>query len=113
MVHFVDKKVSSKLPLIFVKEETFFAWIEEVFEAWENGELIGDDGTMLNSIVNRIPLTHIMKTSLMPTLSLRDSDLCDLAREILANKVCIKNTTKAKPLGNIMLFEWCKEKKLD
>lgn len=60
MAHFVDEKVSSKLPLIFVKEKTWELWTE-VFDAWENGELIGNDESIPNSIVNRKPLTHITK----------------------------------------------------
>jgi len=32
MAHFIDEKSSSKLPLIFVKEETFTVWVE-VFNA--------------------------------------------------------------------------------
>ena len=112
MAHFVDEKVSSKLPLIFIKESTWVLWTE-VFDAWENGELIGDDGTVPKLLLNRKPLTNITKTDLTPTLGLRDCDLCELTTDIIALHVSIKNSAKAKASGKITLFDWCRDKKLD
>jgi hypothetical protein len=66
MVHFVEEKVSSKLPLIFSRDETWNCWLE-VFDAWEVGELIGDDGTELG-LVLQVLLTNITKTNVVPTL---------------------------------------------
>ena len=42
MAHFIEEKVSNKLPLVFSGEEAWQCWLE-VFNAWEEGELIGDD----------------------------------------------------------------------
>ena len=69
--------------------------------------------TVPNLIVNGKPLTHITKTDLTPTLGLCDSDLCKLGQEIVALRVSIKNTAKAKSSEKITLFDWCKDRKLD
>jgi hypothetical protein len=81
MAHFVGEKATSKLPLMFSKDETWKCWLE-VFDAWEAGELIGDDGSE-PGLVLRVPLTNIMKTDDVPSLGLRDSDLIELRKEII------------------------------
>jgi hypothetical protein len=78
----------SKLPLVFVKKKTWESWIS-VFDAWERGKLIGEDGKD-PTIIPQLHRAHITKTDVAPTLDLRDSDLDLLAKEILENKVCIK-----------------------
>lgn len=109
MAHFVDEKSSSKLPLVFSGDEAWNSWIE-VFNAWEAGELLGDDGSE-PGLVPRVPLTNITKTDLVPTLGLRDSDLIELAEEIIGKRVCIKSNSKTK--NKLTLPDWCREKKLD
>jgi hypothetical protein len=99
----------SKLPLVFVEKKTWESWIS-VFDAWERGELIGEDGKD-PTIIPLLPRAHITKTDVAPTLGLRDSDLVLLAKEILENKVCIKTNVACK--DRLTLAQWCKEKKLD
>jgi hypothetical protein len=43
LAHFVDESSMSKLLLVFVEKKTWESWIS-VFDAWERGELIGEDG---------------------------------------------------------------------
>jgi hypothetical protein len=99
----------SKLPLVFVEKKTWESWIS-VFDAWERGELIGEDKKD-PTLIPRLPRAHITKTDVAPTLELRDSDLVLLAKEILENKVCIKTNVAYR--DRLTLAQWCKEKKLD
>jgi hypothetical protein len=98
----------SKLPLVFV-EKKWESWIS-VFNAWERGELIGEDGKD-PTIIPRLPRAHITKIDVAPTLGLQDSDLVLLAKEILEKKVCIKANVAC--MDRLTLAQWCKEKKLD
>jgi hypothetical protein len=84
----------SKLPLVFVEKKTWESWIS-VFDAWERGKLIGEDGKD-PTIIPRLPRAHITKIDVAPTLGLRDSDLVLLAKEILENKVCIKTNVACR-----------------
>lgn len=43
LAHFIGENSMSKLPLVFVEKKTWESWIS-VFDAWERGELIGEDG---------------------------------------------------------------------
>jgi hypothetical protein len=99
----------SKLPLVFVEKKTWESWIS-VFDAWERGELIGEDGKD-PALIPRLPRAHITKTDVAPTLGLRDSDLVLLAKEIFENKVCIKTNVACR--DHLTLAQWYKEKKLD
>jgi hypothetical protein len=99
----------SKLPLVFVEKKTWESWIS-VFDAWKQGELIGEDRKD-PTLIPRLPRAHITKTDVAPTLGLRDSDLVFLAKEILEKKVCIKTNVACK--DRLKLAQWCKEKKLD
>jgi len=56
-------------------------------------------------------MMNITKTDLVPTFGLRDSDLIELARDILARRVYIKNNSKTR--GKLTLADWCRDKKLD
>ena len=82
----------------------------EVFDAWDSGELIGEDGKD-PGLIRRKPRTHTTKTDLLPSLSLCDTDLVNLAREILNLRVAIKNNQANK--NWMMLQEWCREVKMD
>jgi hypothetical protein len=84
----------SKLPLVFVEKKTWESWIF-VFDAWEQVELIGEDGKD-PTIIPQLPRAHITKTDVAPTLGLRDLDLVLLAKEILENKVCIKTNVACR-----------------
>lgn len=110
MSHFVDEKSTSKLPLVFSGDDAWNAWLE-VFSAWDDGELIGEDGSEPTDLVKRIPITSITKTDLVPTLGLRDCDLKELAAEVIAKRVCIKSNSKTK--GMLTLQDWCRDKKFD
>ena len=109
LAHFVGDNSASKLPLIFVKDETWLAW-EEVFDAWDNGELIREDGRD-PGLIPRKPRFPITKTDLAPTLGLRDADLVTLAREVLDLRVAIKTNQSTKDRRTLM--EWCKDVKMD
>jgi hypothetical protein len=67
----------SKLSLVFVEKKTWESWIS-VFDAWERGKLIGEDGKD-PAIIPWLPRAHIMKTDVAPALGLQDSDLVLLA----------------------------------
>jgi hypothetical protein len=84
----------SKLPLVFVEKKTWESWIF-VFDVWERGELIGEDGKD-PTLIPRLPQAHITKTDVAPTLGLRDSDHVLLAKEILENKFCIKTNVACR-----------------
>jgi hypothetical protein len=109
LAHFVGESSMSKLPLVFVEKKTWESWIS-IFDAWERGKLIGEDGKD-PTIIPRLPRSHITKTDVAPTHGLRDSDLVLLAQEILEKKVCIKNNIACR--DRLTLAQWCKEKKMD
>jgi hypothetical protein len=71
----------NKLPLVFVEKKIWESWIS-IFDAWERGELIGDDGKD-PTIISRLPRAHITKTDVAPTLGLRDSDLRVIMNELM------------------------------
>jgi hypothetical protein len=111
MAHFVGEKVSCKLPLVFCKtEEAWKSWIE-FFNAWEAGELIGEDDKEPYALIKRVPLTDITKTNVVSTLGLRDSHLIKCAKAIIAKKICIKNNSKTR--DRLTLIDWCCDTKLD
>ena len=62
----------------------------EVFDAWEAGELIREDGSELG-VIPRMPRTHITKTDLVPTLGVWDCDLEELAKEIIGINVSVSS----------------------
>jgi hypothetical protein len=98
-----------KLPLVFIEKKTWESWIS-VFDAWERGELIGEDRKD-PTLIPRLSRAHITKTDVAPMLGLHDSDLVLLAKEILENKVCIKTNVAYR--DRLTLAQWCKEMKLD
>lgn len=69
-------------------------WLE-VLEVWEARDVIGDDGTK-PTLVPRVPLTNIAKTKLLPTLGLRDLDLIELTKKVVAKLVCIMSNSKTR-----------------
>jgi hypothetical protein len=73
LAHFVGESSMSKLSLVFVEKKTWESWIS-VFDAWKQGELIGEDGKD-PTIIPRLPQAHITKMNVAPTLGLRDSNL--------------------------------------
>lgn len=94
MTHFVKKKVSSRLPLIFSAIAAWRSWLE-VLNACEAGEVIEDDGKN-SSLIKRHHVSNITKTNLVSTLELQDSNLIKVAAEILANRFCIKYKDKPR-----------------
>lgn len=108
MAYFVEENVSSKLPLVCSGDVASTSWLE-VFTAWEALELLGDNSSE-PGLVNRVPLTSIKKTDLVPTLGLRDSDLIELLGKIIGKRVCIRSNSKAS--SKLTLQDWCCKKKL-
>ena len=78
-----------KLPLCFLKDATYEKWFE-VFNAWELGKLVGEDGKRPTNI----PKSHrldITMNNVNETIGLRDSELLFLAEAILKNEVSVKS----------------------
>ena len=62
----------------------------EVFNAWEQGKLIMEDGKKLDGIIPKIPQRDITQNDIDRTIGLRDSEMMKLADAILAKEVSIK-----------------------
>jgi hypothetical protein len=54
----------NKLPLVFVEKKTWESWIS-VFDAWERGELFGEDGKD-PTLIPQLSRAHITKTDVAP-----------------------------------------------
>lgn len=91
MAFFVNEKVSSKLLLVFARDNAWNTWLE-VFNAWEAWEVIGDDGKEPH-LIKRPPIFNITKTDLVPTLELQD---IDLAGEVIASCIYMKSNSRTK-----------------
>lgn len=109
LADFVRDNSLSKLPLIFVRDETRLAW-EEVFDTLENGEFIGEDGRDPR-LIPRKPRIPITKTDLAPILGLRDTDLVTLSQEVFNVQVAIK--ANQAPKNRLTLLDQCKDVKMD
>ena len=101
-----------KLPLVFVSDETYNEW-QPVFNAWEDREIIGEDGLKLG--FSRKPACRdITLTDLQWMINLRDHECKRLAKEIMDLKVYMKVTGKelVQRYG-ISLHVWCEQNKMD
>jgi hypothetical protein len=88
----LDKSSSTgtqKLPLCFLEDDTYSKWLE-VFDAWELGKLIGEDGKKPENIPE-VPRLDITMNDVNRTIRLRDLELFILAEVILKNDVSVKN----------------------
>ena len=61
-----------------------------MFDAWEQGKLIMEDGKKPDGVIPKIPQQDIMESNVDRIIGLRDSDMMKLANAILAKEVSIK-----------------------
>ena len=90
---FFGKSASSttqKYPLYFLDNPMYNTWME-VFVAWKQGRLIGEDGRKLDENSPKIPQRDIMCHDVDRTIGLHDCDMMKLADAILANEVRVKS----------------------
>lgn len=115
LLPYFGKSVSStteKLPLCFLEDSTYDTWLA-VFDAWEQGKIIGEDGLKPRGTIPKIPRQNITANDVCPTIGLRDSDSLRLAQEILACNVAIKTNKMNQFPEAITLKEWCREAKFN
>jgi hypothetical protein len=86
-------------------------WLE-VFDAWEQGKLIGEDGKRPANIP-KPPRLDITMNDVDRTIGLRDSELLLLAEAILRNEVSVKSNKIAGQRETITLNDWCMMRKYD
>ena len=63
----------------------------EVFDAWEQGKLIGEDGKKSDGCIPKIPNREITANDVDGTVGLCDSEMLMLVDAILAKEVSIKS----------------------
>lgn len=102
---------TQKLPLCFLKDATHAKWLE-VFQAWELGKLVGEDGKRPANIP-KPPRSEITMNDVDRTIGLRDSELFLLAEAILRNEVSVKSNKLATQRETMTLNEWCMMRKYD
>jgi hypothetical protein len=102
---------TQKLPLCFLEDATYAKWLE-VFDAWELGKLIGEDGKRPANIP-KPPRLDITMNDVDRTIGLRDSELLLLAEAILKNEVSMKSNKIAGQRETITLNDWCMMRKYD
>ena len=85
----------------------------EVFDAWEQGKLIGEDGKKPDGCIPKIPNREITANNVDRTVGLRDSEMLMLADAILAKEVSIKSNkiSGGQQREGISLLEWCRLRK--
>ena len=101
-----------KYLLCFLEDATYERWME-VFDAWEQGKLIMEDGKKPNGCIPKIPNRDITVNDVDRTVGLRDSEMMMLADAILAKEVSIKNNklSSEQQREGISLPEWCRLRK--
>jgi hypothetical protein len=82
----------------------------EVFDAWKQGKLIGEDWKRPANIL-KPPRLDITMNDVDRTIGLRDSELLLLAEEILKNEVSVKSNKIAGQRETITLNDWCMMRK--
>jgi hypothetical protein len=102
---------TQKLPLCFLEDATYAKWLE-VFDAWEQGKLIGEDGKRHANIPKPLQL-DITMNDVNRTIGLRDSELLLLAEAILRNEVSVRSNKIAGQRETITLNDWCMMQKYD
>ena len=103
---------TQKYPLYFLEDATYERWME-VFDAWEQGKLIGEDGKKPDGCIFKIPNREITANDMDQTVGLRDSEMLMLADAILAKEVSIKSNkiSGGQQREGISLPEWCRLRK--
>ena len=82
--------MTQKYPLCFLEDATYERWME-VFDAWEQGKLIGEDGKKPDACIPKIPIREITANDVDWTVGLHDSKMLILVDAILAKEVSIKS----------------------
>jgi hypothetical protein len=82
-----------KLPLVFIEKKTWESWIS-VFNVWERGKFIGEDGKD-PKIIPRLPRFHITKIDVAPTLDLRDSTSSSWLRKFSKRRFALRTMSPA------------------
>ena len=84
-----------------------------MFDAWEQGKLIMEDGKKPDGIIPKIPQRDITQNDVDRTIGLRDSKMMKLADAILAKEVSIKGNklSGAQQREEVTLQEWCQTRK--
>ena len=103
---------TQKYPLYFLEDPTYEMWME-VFDAWEQGKLIMEDGKKPNGVIPKIPQCDITQNDVDQTIGLHDSKMLKLADAILAKEVSIKGNKLpgAQQREGLTLQEWCQTRK--
>ena len=86
----------------------------EVFDAWEQGKLIMEDGKKLDGVIPKIPQRDITWHNIDRTISLRDCDMMKLVDAILASlEVRIKSNKLPceQQCEGVSLQDWCQTRK--
>ena len=80
-----------------------------MFDAWEQGKLIMEDGKKPDGVIPKIPQRDITQNDVDRTIGLRDSEMLKLADAILAKEVSIKGNKLpgAQQREGMTLQEWC------
>ena len=79
-----------KYPLCFLDNPMYDKWME-VFDDWEQGKLIMEDGKKPDGCIPKIPQRDITLNNVDRTIGLRDSDIMKFIDAILAKEVNIKS----------------------
>ena len=90
---FYDKNASTttqKYPLCFFEDPTYDRWME-VFDAWEQGNLIMEDRKKSDGCIPKIPQRDITLNDVDQTIGLCDCKMMKLANAILTKEVRIKS----------------------
>ena len=80
---FLGKSVSTttqKYPFCFLEDATYERWME-VFDTWEQGKLIGEDGKKPDRCIPKIPNREITANDVDRTVGLRDLEMLMLAMQ--------------------------------
>ena len=107
---------TQKYRLYFLEDATYERWME-VFDAWEQGKLIMEDGKKPDACIPKIPNRDITANDVDRTVGLRDSEMMMLANAILPKEVSIKSNklSGGQQREGISLSEWsrlCKRMRL-
>ena len=103
---------TQKYLLCFLDDPTYERWME-VFDAWEQGKLIMEDGKKPDGVIPKILQRDITQNDVDRTIDLRDSEMMKLADAILAKEVSIKGNKLlgAQQREGVTLQEWCQTRK--
>ena len=84
-----------------------------MFDAWEQGKLIMEDGKKPDGIIPKIPEQDFTQHNIDRTIGLRNCDMMKLADAILAKEVSIKSNKLPgqQQREGVSLQDWCQTRK--